>query len=401
MTSDMSRQILISGASVAGPVLAYWLRRRGYVVTVVEKASAVRGGGYPIDVRGTALEVVRRMGMVSKIAAAHIDTRRLSFVDGEGRAVGTIRPEQLTGGVEGRDFELPRGDLTRVLYDLVRDDCEFVFGDSIAAMHEDRDGVDVEFVSGSRRRFGLVIGADGLHSNTRRLGFGPEAQFERYLGFCFVGFTMANDLGLAHEGVTCNTPGKAAVLFAAGDSERMHAFLMFAWPRSPFGEYPDLAAQRGLVADVFRGAGWQVPRMLAALAVADDAFFDVASQIHMPCWSRGRIALVGDAAHAASSLSGQGTSLALVGAYVLAGELAAHADHAAAFAAYERVMRPFVAMNQALATGGAASLIPRTALALWGRNLVMRMAPLLARTGLFGRQGRKANSGLALPAYAS
>lgn len=400
MRTSAGRKVLISGASVAGPVLAYWLNRHGFAVTVVEKAAAVRGGGYPIDIRGTALEVVRRMGVYARISGAHIDTRRLSFVDARGRRVGTIQPELLTGGVEGRDLELPRGDLTAALYDAVRDDCEFVFADAIAALQQDAGGVDVRLRSGRERRFDLVLGADGLHSNTRALAFGPESAYERYLGRCFAGFTCANFLGLAHEGVTCNTPGRAAVLFAAGASDRLHAFLIFGRDRPPFAEYPDLAAQRRLAASVFRGGGWQVPRMLAELEVADDLFFDVASQIHMPCWTRGRVALVGDAAHAPSFLSGQGSSLALVGAYVLAGELARHNDHTAAFAAYEQILRPFVAVNQALATSGARSLVPATAPVLWLRNQAIRLAPLLARTGLLGRAGRSANTALALPVYA-
>lgn len=400
MKTARKRQVLISGASVAGPTLAYWLVRHGFGVTIVEKAPAVRSGGYPIDVRGTALDVIRRMGAYSRVAAAHIDTRRLTFVGGDGRRIGALRPESLTGGVEGRDLELPRGALTALLYDLVRDDCEFLFNDTITGLEEHDDGVDVQLGGGQRRRFDLVVGADGLHSNTRRLAFGPEADYEHYLGFCFAGFTIPNELGLAHEGISFNTPGKAAVLFAAGDSDRLHAFLIFAWPRPPFAEHPDLAAQRELVARVFADGRWQVPRMLAGLRAADDVFFDVTSQIHLPRWHSGRVCLVGDAAHAPSFLSGQGSSLALVGAYVLAGELAAHVDHAAAFAAYERVMRPFVTMNQALASAGAASLVPRTAVSLWMRNQMIRLAPLLARTGLFGRQGRKANSALALPAYA-
>ncbi|WP_437904669.1 FAD-dependent monooxygenase [Sorangium sp. So ce327] len=399
MATSRNKKILISGASIAGPVLAYWLHRYGFQVTVVEKAGAVRSGGYPIDIRGTAIDVVKRMGVLSRIAAAHIDSRRITFVDGDGALIGSIRPEALTGGKEGRDLELPRGELTTVLYDAVRDDVEFRFGDSITALNEHGGGVDVRFQSGLQRPFDLVIGADGLHSNTRRLAFGPEAQYHRYLGYCFAGFTIPNTLGFSHEAFISNTPGKAAVLFAAGDSDRLHAFLTFARPQPPFSEFADIEAQRRLTASVFAGARWEVPRMLAALQEATDVFFDVVSQIRMPRWSKGRVALVGDAAHAPSFLSGQGTSTAMVGAYVLAGELATHSDPGAAFASYERVMRPFVEVNQALAGGGAASLIPATSRALWIRNQALRVAPWLTRTGLPGRKGRKASTALTLPLY--
>ncbi|MCG8916375.1 FAD-dependent monooxygenase [Actinokineospora sp. PR83] len=389
-------RVLVSGASVAGPTLAFWLRHHGFEVTVVEKAGSVRGGGYPIDIRGTAVEVVDRMGLLPRVAAKHIDTRQLTFVDVGGHEVGTIRPEEVTGGVEGRDLELPRGDLTDVLYDAVRDRVDFRFDDSIAALTEHDSGVDVVFRGGDRATFDLVIGADGLHSGTRRLAFGPEAHYLRHLGYCFAGFTMPNHLGLAHGGITWNTPGKAGVLYAAGASDRLHAFLTFTSPEPPAGAHRDPAAQRDLVAAEFAGHGWEIPRMVAAMRAADDLYFDVVSQIHLPAWSTGRVALVGDAAYAPSFLSGQGSSIALVGAYVLAGELATHADHTEAFAAYERGLRGFVERNQALAAGGAPTLIPRTA-----EELRLRDAALADPTLLPGRTSREVTTALALADYAA
>ncbi|MFD7504856.1 FAD-dependent monooxygenase [Streptomyces sp. NPDC059850] len=397
------RKILISGASIAGPTLAYWLHRYGFEVTVVEKADAVRGGGYPIDIRGTALGVIRRMGMWDRIRAAHLNTRALTFVNGAGKTVASLKPEMLTGGVEGRDVELPRGELAAALYDAVRGDVEFVFGDSIGTLDETGDGVDVTFRGGARRTFDLVIGADGLHSHTRGLVFGPEERYHRYLGYCFAGFTMPNRIGLAREGVACNTPGRAAILYAPTDDGPLHGFLTFTRDTPPFDAFTDPAAQRDLVASVFADGRWETPRMVEAMRTADDLFFDVVSQIRMPRWSHGRVALVGDAAYAPSFLSGQGSSIALVGAYVLAGELATRTGHAAAFDAYERGTRAFVAQNQALADGGGGTLVPRTARGLWLRNQALRAAPLLARTGLSGlarRKARIANSALTLPGYA-
>ncbi|WP_422770398.1 FAD-dependent monooxygenase [Plantactinospora sp. WMMC1484] len=392
-------QVLISGASIAGPTLAYWLHHHGFEVTVVEKAPAVRGGGYPIDVRGTALGVLDRMGVLPQVRAAHIDTRRLSFVGPDGRTVGVLRPEALTGGVEGRDLELPRGHLAAVLHAAVRDDVEFVFDDSIAALRSHDKGVEVTFRSGRQRDFGLVFGADGLHSNTRRLAFGPEEQFVRYLGYCFAGFTLPNDLGLAHEGISYSAPGRMATMYAPGCTDTLHGFLMTARPEPPLAELGDVDAQRDLMARVFAGDRWQVPRLLDAMRTADDVFFDVVSQIHLPRWSHGRVALVGDAAYAPSFFSGQGTSTALVGAYVLAGELAGRADHTEAFAAYERITRPFVKVNQALADNGGRTLAPTTAAGLWLRNRAFRIAPLIARTGLLARSARRATTALALPSY--
>jgi 2-polyprenyl-6-methoxyphenol hydroxylase-like FAD-dependent oxidoreductase len=387
--------ILISGASIAGPAAAFWLRRYGFDVTVVEKAGALRGGGYPIDIRGTALDVVERMGLLPDLRAAHVDTRRITFLNPDGSPVATLRPDVLTGGAEGRDLEVRRGDLATVLHDAVRDDVEFLFDDSIATLDDRADGVDVTFRSGARRTFDLVIGADGLHSGVRALVMGPEERFHRYLGYCFAGFTMRNDFGLSREGVMWNTPGRAAALYAVGDGPDVHGFLNFARPEPPFDAFRDPAAQRDLVAAVFAGDGWEIPRLVAAMRTADDLFFDVVSQIRLPRWSQGRVGLVGDAAHAPSFLTGQGSSLALVGAYVLAGELATRPDHTSAFAAYEQTTRPFVELNQALVTEGNATLFPTTPEALAERNAFLR-----GRTALPADTGRPEHSALLLPAFA-
>ncbi|MFI1991647.1 FAD-dependent monooxygenase [Actinoplanes sp. NPDC020271] len=389
---------LISGAGIAGPTLAYWLHRHGWHVTVVEKARTVRAGGYPIDVRGVALDVLDRMGVLPRVRAAHIDTRRLTFLTPAGKIAGQIRAEQLTGGTEGRDLELPRGRLTTILFDAVRDDVEWIFNDSIATLDDHGDGVAVRFVSGATGEFDVVIGADGLHSNTRRLVFGPEEQFNRYLGYCFAGFTVPNDLGLAHEGLTWSAPGRMAAIYAPGCTDTLHGFLMTSRPQPPLTELGDADAQRALMASVFAGDGWLIPELLDGMRAADDVFFDVTSQIHMPSWSRGRVVLTGDAAHAPSFFSGQGTSIALVGAYMLADELATATDPTAAFAAHEQKTRDFVRLNQALADTGGSTLAPATSRALWFRNhLLLKLAPLLAPTGLLGRAGRRAATGLTLP----
>ncbi len=388
-------KILVSGASIAGPAVAYWLQRYGFTVTVVEHAQALRGGGYPIDIRGTALDVVERMGVYPRLRAAHVDTRRLTFLDVDGAPIVSLEPQAVVGGAEGRDIEVRRGDLAAALYDATRDDVTYRFGDSIEALDEDADGVEVTFRSGLRRRFDLVIGADGLHSRTRALAFGPEEQFHRYLGYCFAGFTMPNPLGLSHEGVMWNAPGRAAALYAVGDHPQVHGFLNFALPEPPFAAFRDPAAQRELVAAVFADDGWEVPDMVRAMRTADDLFFDVISQICMPAWSRGRVALVGDAAYAPSFLTGQGSSLALVGAYMLAGALATARDHGTAFADYERGTRGFVEQNQALVAEGDALLFPTTVEALARRDALLRQGSVTPQAA-----GRPEHSALTLPAFA-
>ncbi|MEQ4719661.1 FAD-dependent monooxygenase [Nonomuraea sp. B19D2] len=386
-------RVLISGASIAGPTLAYWLTRYGYAVTVVEKASAVRSGGYPIDVRGTALEVVKRMGILPRLRDAHIDLRRLTFLDANGSEVASVHPHAVTGGVEGRDLEVRRGDLTDALYTAVRDDVEFLFDGSIDTLDQSGGGVDVVFRGGGRRTFDMVFAADGMHSHTRALVFGPEEQFHRYLGYCFAVFPMRNTLGLSHETVMWNTPGRAAALYAVGEDEEVHAFLNFVQPEPPLEAFANPEAQRDLVAAVFANAGWEVPGMLAAMHEAEDVFFDGVSQIRMPRWSSGRVALAGDAAYAPSFLTGQGSSLALVGAYMLAGSLAGQ-DYSAGLAAYEAGTREFVAVNQGLVSEGGAALFPVTAQALEQRNDRLRKLSAMPPT-----EPRPAHSALTLPEF--
>jgi len=394
-TSTASRgTVLVSGASIAGPAVAFWLQRYGFTVTVVEKSTGLRGGGYPIDVRGTAVEVARRMGILPRLQKAHIESRRLTFLNADGSEAAVVHPQAVAGGVEGHDVEVPRGDLAEVLYGAVRDEVEFVFDDSIDVLKEHEHGVDVTFRSGVQRGFDLVLGADGLHSRTRDLVFGPEEQFHRYLGYCFAIFTMPNTLGLSHEVLIWNTPGRAAALYAVKDSNELHAFLNFAQPEPPGEVFRVPEAQRDLVATTFADDGWEIPAMVAAMRHANDAFFDTVSQVRMPCWSSGRIAFLGDAAYAPSFLTGQGSSLALVGAYMLARSLAAHRDHTEAFAAYERDIRGFVELNQAQVGEGDAALFPTTAEALEKRNNKLR-----GLTALPPKTGRPAHTALTLPEH--
>ncbi|MFD5653147.1 FAD-dependent monooxygenase [Streptomyces sp. NPDC127039] len=400
-TSRPARRVLISGASIAGPALAHWLDRYGFEVTVVEKAAAVRGGGYAIDVRGTAREAVDRMGLLPALTKAHVDSQRITFVDAAGETVGSLQPEQLTGGTAGVDLEVRRGDLADALYSPLRERVEFLFEDSIATLDDAGDAVHVVFDSGLRRTFDLVVGADGLHSNTRRLVFGPEEPFHRYLGHVFAGFTLPNEFGLAHEAVIWNEPGRSAVLYAHEPAGRLHGFLTFTRDTPPFDAFRDPRAQRDLVAARFPERVWHLPRLVEGMREADDLFFDIVSQIHMRSWSHGRVVLAGDAAHATSFISGQGSSVALVGAYVLAGELATHADHTEAFAAYERRIRPFAERNQALATSGGSAVTPATREELEARNALLRDPQAAARAMVTtsAREGRAAHSSLDLPDY--
>ncbi|GAA3621842.1 FAD-dependent monooxygenase [Microlunatus ginsengisoli] len=393
----MTTRVLISGASVGGPAAAYWLARSGFDVTVVEKAEAVRGGGYPIDLRGVAVEVVARMGLLDAVRARHIATRRVTAVNRSGRRIASI-PAPAEFGPSGptADLELPRGELTALLFEASRDHAEYVFGDSIAALQQDGAAVQVTFESGRQGAYDLVVGADGVHSNTRRLAFGPEEAYHRYLGHSFIGFSVPNTYGLDREVVLANSPGALAALYAAGSRPDLHVLLAFRTRLPERAELADRSYQRRAARAAFaRGGSW-TDRLLDALDEAEDLYVDTVSQIVMPTWHRGHVALIGDAAAAPSFLSGEGTSLAIVGAYVLAAELGA-SDPGSAMLGYERRLRDYVRRNQALASTSRRFLIPATRAELVLRDCGLRLGPLLIRSGLLDRALRTAANAVELP----
>ncbi len=287
------------------------------------------------------------------------------------------------------------------MYAATKDTTDYKFNDSIAAPEEHADGVDVTFVNGDTVTYDIVIGADGLHSNIRSLVFGRESQFERYIGFCFAGFTMPNTFGLDRGALAYTLPGKNAVIYATNDGGPVYAFLVFKYPTSPFRKSLTDADKRDLTARMFEGVdGWIVPQMVEAMRKADDLFFDSVSQIYMPAWSKGRVVLAGDAAHATSFMSGQGSSMALAGAYVLAGEIATKADYSSAFEAYEKLVRPFVEMNQALVDEGKRIMIPDSQAEIDARNEMLRTMAAEAGGKVARKDGsREIHGALTLPDY--
>jgi 2-polyprenyl-6-methoxyphenol hydroxylase-like FAD-dependent oxidoreductase len=333
--------------------------------------------------------------------AAHVDTQSIGFVDGNGAVVAKIDPEAITGGVRGKDIEIRRGDIATTLYAATKDTANYKFNDSIAALEERADGVNVTFAGGDTGTYDIIIGADGLHSNTRSLVFGHESQFERYIGYCFAGFTTPNTFGLDRGALAYTLPGKNAVVYATNDDGPAFAFLVFKYPTSLFRKSLTDADRRNLTASMFEGVdGWIVPEMVEAMRKAEDLFFDSVSQIYMPVWSKGRVVLAGDAAHATSFMSGQGSSMALVGAYVLAGEIATNADYSSAFAAYEKLVRPFVEMNQALVDEGKRTMIPNTQEEIDARNEMFRKMAAEARGKVLQKDSaRQIHSALTLPDY--
>ena len=341
-------RVLVAGASIAGPALAHWLRRRGAEVTVVERAAELRPGGQAVDARGVAREVIRRMGLDAAVRAARTETAGAYTVDVDGNVLETFRADDNGGDGYIAEIEILRGDLSQVIYDDTRDGVEYVFGDRIAEISQDADGVDVVFAGGDRRRFDLVVGADGLHSALRAMVFGPRERFVRHLGLVLAFYSVPNEFGLDRWLIDYQDQGsgRSAGLRPVPDASR--AMAMLAFPAADFDvDYRDVAAQKRLLRERMAGLGWLTPRILAHLDEAPDFYLDQVAQVVMDRWSSGRVGLLGDAAFCSSPFSGGGTGLALVGSYLLAGELAAAGwDPEAGFAAYEGRMRPFVEANQ-------------------------------------------------------
>lgn len=351
-------RVLVAGASIAGPALAYWLSRRGVEVTVVEQAPGLRPGGQAVDARGVAKEVIRRMGLDAEVRAVCTDTAGAYTVDADGKVLETFRADDNDGDGYISEIEVLRGDLSRVLYDATRDGVDYVFGDRIAELTQDADGVDVTFAGGERRRFDLVIGADGLHSALRAMVFGPRERFVRHLGLVLAFYGVPNEFGLDRWLIDHQEAGRSAGLRPVRDPTRAIAMVSFPSPDVDI-DHRDVEAQKRLVREQMAGFGWLTPRILAHLDDTPDFYLDQVAQVVMDRWHLGRVGLLGDAAFSASPMSGAGTGLALVGAYVLAGELAvAGWNPEAGFAGYEARMRSYVEDNQEIGRMHVQSLAP-------------------------------------------
>jgi 2-polyprenyl-6-methoxyphenol hydroxylase-like FAD-dependent oxidoreductase len=392
--------ILISGASIAGPALAYWLRAAGFSVTVVERAPTPRPGGQTVDLRGAGRTVISRMGLMDQARALSVDQRGLALVDSAGRFTARMPADSFGGEGIVSEIEILRGDLGGLLYEATRSDVEYLFDDTITGLDQDADGVTVTFEKASPRRFGLVVGADGLHSVVRALAFGPESDYVRPLDLYTAWFTATEEMDLDGWYQMHNAPGGLVASARPGRLPgEIKAGLSFRSAPLAYDRH-DTDAQRDLVAQRFANAGWEVPRLLRAMRTASDFFFDTMGQVHLDHWFRGRVVLLGDAGYCPTPLTGLGTSLALVGAYVLAGELAtADGDHRVAFRNYERVMRPYVSQAQQLPPGGASAYAPSSALAIRLRAASTRSMTRWPMRNILAAQFAKA-SDIALPDYA-
>lgn len=375
--------VLISGIGIAGPTLAYWLSVYGIESVLVERARQLRTGGYVIDFWGSGFDVAERMGLLADIRRDGYDIKELQLVNARGRRVGGFDVDIFRVAAQGRYVSIPRSALARIIYQTIERRCETFFGDSIMGIQPQADGVDVAFEHAAPRRFDAVVGADGLHSIVRKLAFGNEEHFEKYLGYSVAAFEAVgyqpkdDDIYISYS-----VPGKQVGRFTMRDDRTLFLFV-FADEHGSGIDSGDVPSQKKLLHTLYRNLGWECPRILAALESCDDLYFDSVSQIRLNTWSRGRIALVGDAAFCPSLLAGQGSSLAMLAAYVLAGELGkANVTVEEAFQCYERFLRSFIDAKLVAAEKFAGSFAPKSRLGLFLRNQATKMFSLPFVPGL-------------------
>jgi 2-polyprenyl-6-methoxyphenol hydroxylase-like FAD-dependent oxidoreductase len=369
-------RILISGAGVAGPTVAYWLLRHGFTPTLVESAPRLRTGGYVIDFWGAGFEIANRMGMLPSIRPCGYIVREVRAVDDRGRTAASLPTQAFFKMTQGQFLSIPRGDLAACIYAALDGKVETLFADRVVRLEQSTSGVEVGFASRPARHFDLVVGCDGLHSGIRQLVYGDESQFEKYLGFKVAAFEVPGYaprdelVYIMHTAV-----GRQIARFSMRDNRTM---FLFTFQDDDPSLPSSLDGQKALLREKFGSMGWETPQILDALDQTSDLYFDRVSQIHMgpapDSWSRGRVTLLGDAAFAVSLLAGQGTALAMIAAYILAGELhRTGGDYTRAFAQYQQQFGPFVLGKQKAAPRLAGFFAPSSQLALFIRNKAMSL----------------------------
>lgn len=363
-------RILVSGAGIAGLSAGLALGGTGHDVTIVERSPHLRVRGSPIDVRGDAIEIAANLGVLDKIQERRVlMTDQVQFVDSSGDVVAEL-PNSEVSDSEG-DIEIPREDLALMMYEALTTSAELVFGDSIEVLHDDGEGVDITFSTGRKGRYDLVVGADGMHSVTRRLVFGPEEDYLSHLGFYVALTQMPRECSTGEKNRFLNYPGHMIGVTHYNDTAL--GVMNFRSPWITYN-YHDRDAQKQIVLNAYRGhPEWRVPEILDAVCNDSELYFDSVSQIHMPTWHQGRVVLVGDAAHCASGLSGRGASLAIIGTWSLARALLKHPDDLdRVYAEYESNQRPYATHAQDSARPGGDLIVPATQEALEARNERLR-----------------------------
>ncbi len=353
----MKHTVLISGVSIAGLSLTYWLNKFGYKVTLVEMAKGLRRGGSPIDVRGEALDVAKQMGILEKIKEKEL-IHTNEIVNTKNETLVTFNLNKQTE-YEG-DIEIYREDLAQILFENIpkANDVEFLFDNRVVSLVQDLDKVKVTFKNGENRKFEFVFGADGTHSGIRKLVFGNEDDYKVFFGAYFAIVETPNIKNKPNTVTLYQEIGKMAAFYPLKNG--VNAFIEFRSPKLNY-DYKNHDQHKQILQENFKNSSWRIPEIINAMVQSENLYFDEVCQIHMDTWSKGRVALVGDAAHTTSFHTGMGTSLAMQGATMLAKELqASNGDYESAFAKYYETYKPFVESIQARIERGLNFLLPET-----------------------------------------
>ncbi|MBL1077159.1 FAD-dependent monooxygenase [Nocardia sp. 2] len=376
-TTTSALRILVAGGGIAGNAVALQLLRAEAGVTVVERAEAPRPGGQAVDLRGPSRRVAEAMGLMEGIRKHQLQEEAMVLVDRKGAEVYRMDADMFGGKGPVADIEISRGDLNDVLLTEIAaagGDLDYRYGDWITALAQDDTGVDVTFASGATERFDLVVAADGVHSATRRMAFGPDEEFATYLGGYMSFYTIPSPAGVDPHWMTMHARPKASVgVRADADPATSKAIITLRTEQDP-ALRRDVPAQQQLIRDMLADAGWLAPEILAGMANTPDFYFDELVRIDMPTLSAGRVTLLGDSGFCGSPMTGMGTAMAIVGAYVLAGEIAATpGDLAGAQARYEEIVTPFLAKAKELPGGGIKMMLPNTEFGLKAAQLMGKL----------------------------
>lgn len=342
-----AKRILVSGASIAGPTLAFWLVKYGFDVTVVERSKSIRLGGQNLDVRGAGRAITRLMGIENEILAANTGEIGLQFVNKNNKVMAAFPVDG--GGSFTSEAEILRGDLVNILYNHTKDDVAYIFGKYIIDIFQQDNNVEVTFDNGEKEVYDLLIAADGVRSTTRQLIFGdePQIKFTRLYNAWYTIPKKETDTQWARW---YTAPGSRVMMIRPDNHGTMRASFSFLSDDTDIQKLSNEEQKKVLVKKL-SDAGWESNRLQEEIKKNDDVYFDGISQVHAPRWFNGRTGMIGDAAYCPTPLTGMGTTLAIVGAYLLAGELSRHEKHEDAFGAYEKRMRPFVENIQKLPPG--------------------------------------------------